>query len=89
MSWTSEVYKNTSSKSQEVISENARIINVISSDDHSLKDPNEVAFVVSRTRSFEDFKKVVRQHKRSTSPDLTLTPYSESLLESCFRGWNK
>lgn len=88
MRWTGEVYKNTASKPQEVVSENARIINVISSSDESLKDPNEIAFVVSRTREFEDYKKVVRQYKRSTNPDLTLTPYSESLLASCFRGWN-
>ncbi|MEK3973692.1 hypothetical protein [Psychrobacillus sp. FSL K6-1267] len=88
MSWTSEVYKNTASKPMDIVSENARIINVISSSDQSLKDPNEIAFVVSRTREFEDYKKVFRQYKRSTNPDLTLTSYSESLLESCFRGWN-
>lgn len=88
MRWTGEVYKNTASKPQEEVLENARIINVISSNDHSLKDPNEVAFVVSKNRSFEEYKQVVRQHKRATYPDLTLTPYSEHLLASCFRGWN-
>lgn len=87
MRWSGEAYKNTSSKPLEVIQEDARIINVITSDDHSLKEQHGIAFVVSKVRSFEDYKKVSRHETRSKNPKLKLTPYSESLLAEMFGGW--
>ncbi|KQL37154.1 hypothetical protein [Psychrobacillus sp. FJAT-21963] len=88
MRWSGEAYKNTSSKPLEVIQEDARIINVVTSNDITLKEQHEIAFVVSKVRSFEDYKHVSRHDARSKGPKLKLTPYSENLLESCFRGWN-
>lgn len=87
MRWSGEAYKNTSSKPLEVIQENARIINVITSHDSTLKEPHEIAFVVSKVRSFEDYKHVSRHGERSNNPNLKLTPYSENLLAEMFGGW--
>lgn len=82
-----ENYKNTSSMPINRIKRSAWIINTISSDDKTLKDPHKIAFVVSKTRSFEDYKQVYRHDKRSKRAGLQLTPYSENLLSSCFKGW--
>lgn len=87
MRWSGEAYKNTSSKPLEVIQEDARIINVVTSNDITLKVQHEIAFVVSKVRSFEVYKHVSRHETRSKNPELKLTPYSESLLAEIFGGW--
>lgn len=87
MKYNGEGYKNTASKPIEIIQQDARIINVIESEDRSLKEQHQIAFIVSKTRSFEDYKKVVRHEERSKKPNLKLTPYSESLLAEMFGGW--
>lgn len=85
--WNREDYKNTKSKSFEEVKQDARIINVIKSNDATLKDQHEIAFVVSKTRKFEDYKKVSRHEAKSKNPKLRLTPYSEHLLAEMFGGW--
>ncbi|UAW07751.1 hypothetical protein PVJ1_00017 [Psychrobacillus phage PVJ1] len=87
MSWSREEHKNTASKPLEVLKKNARIISVLKSEDASLKDQHEIAFVVSKTRKFEDYKKVSRHEALSKNPTLKLTPYSEDLLAAMFGGW--
>lgn len=87
MRWHREGYGNTASKPIEVIKQDARIIDVIESSDKSLKKPHQIALVVSKTRGFEDYKKVVRHTARTNQPGFRLTPYSESLLSEMFGGW--
>ena len=87
MKWTGEVFKNTASKTLEEIKMNARIINIMTFDDGTLKDPQEIVFVVSKSRGFEDYKAVSRHEERSKLPKLRLNPYSENLFEACFKGW--
>lgn len=82
-----EDYVNTASKPIEVIHKDFRIVNVIESCDKSLKDPHQIALVVSKTRGFEDYKKVLRHTKRTTKPNFKLTSYSEDLLSAMFKGW--
>ena len=87
MSWSREEHKNTASKPVEIVQQDARIINVITSDDTTLKDQHEIAFVVSKFRGFDDFKEVRRHETVSKNPKLKLTLYSESLLAEMFGGW--
>lgn len=82
-----EDYVNTASKPIEVIHKDFRIVNVIESCDNSLKKPHQIAFLVSKTRGFEDYKKVLRHTKRTNKPNFKLTPYSEDLLSAMFKGW--
>ncbi|GGA31948.1 hypothetical protein [Psychrobacillus lasiicapitis] len=85
--WNREGYTNTKSKSQKEVKQDARIINVIESCDVTLKDPHEIAFVVSKRRGFEEYKQVVRQTNNFNRKNYSLTPYSESLITSMFGGW--
>jgi len=78
---------NYASKSEKEIKQDAYIIDVIESSDKSLKDPQKIALVVSKMRTFEDYKKVVRHTARTNQPGFRLTPYSESLLTEMFGGW--
>ena len=87
MRWNREGYGNTASKPIEVIKQEARIVNVIESCDKSLKKPHQIALVVSKTRGFEDYKKVVRHTAFTNQQDFKLTPYSENLLSAMFKGW--
>jgi len=87
MKYNGEGYTNTASKPIEIIKKDARIINVIKSEDKSLKDQHQIALVVSKTRPFEDYKKVSRHEAKSKNPSLKLTPYSEHLLSAMFGGW--
>lgn len=87
MRWHREGYGNTASRPIEEIKQDARIIDVIESRDKSLKAPHQIAFVVSKTRDFEDYKKVVRHTARTNRPEFKLAPYSESLLSEMFGGW--
>lgn len=82
-----EGYSNTSSKSVEVIKQDAYIIDVIESCDNSLKKPHQIALVVSKMRPYEDYKKVFRHTARTNQPGFKLTPYSEDLLSAMFGGW--
>ena len=85
--WNREGYTNTKSKSLEELKRDARLINVITSQDATLKDQYQIAFVVSKTRGFEDYKKVRRHETVSKNPRLKLTAYSEDLLSTMFGGW--
>jgi hypothetical protein len=87
MSSSVGTFKKDNSKPVEEILENARIINVITSHDKTLKKPHEIAFVVSKFRGFEDYKDVVRHEARSNNSNLKLGPYSEHLLSAMFKGW--
>lgn len=87
MRYIHEGYGEYSSKPIEEIKKDARIIDVIESCDKSLKEPHQIAFVVSKTRPFEDYKKVVRHTARTNQPDFKLTSYSENLLSEMFGGW--
>lgn len=78
---------NYSSKSEKEIKKDGYIIDVIESCDKSLKDPQQIALVVSKTRPFEDYKKVVRHTARTNQPNFKLTAYSESLLTEMFGRW--
>ncbi|PZX07927.1 hypothetical protein C7437_1011049 [Psychrobacillus insolitus] len=80
-------FKKDNSKPVEEILENARIINVITSHDATLKNPHEIAFVVSKFRSYEDYKQVVRHEACSKNPQLKHGAYSEHLLSAMFKGW--
>lgn len=80
-------YINTASKPIEVIHKDFRIVNVIESCDNSLKQPHQIVFVVSKSRGFVDYKKVLRHNARTNKPNFKLTPYSESLLSEMFGGW--
>lgn len=82
-----EDYINTASKPKEIVKKDAYIIEVIESSDKSLKDPQQIALVVSKTRPFEDYKKVLRHTARTNQPNFKLTPYSEYLLSEMFGGW--
>lgn len=78
---------NYASKSEKEIKQDAYIIDVIESCDKSLKDPQQIALVVSKMRPYEDYKKVQRHTARTNQPNFKLTPYSESLLSEMFGGW--
>lgn len=82
-----EDYINTASKPIGVIHKDFRIVNVIESCDNTLKQPHQIVFVVSKTRGFEDYKKVLRHTALTNKPNLRLTPYSEHLLSAMFKGW--
>lgn len=87
MRWNREGYGNTASKPIEVIKQDARIIDVIESSDKSLKKTHQIALVVSKTRPFEDYKKLFRHTAYTNQPGFKLTPYSENLLSAMFKGW--
>lgn len=87
MRWHREGYGNTASKPEKEVKQDAYIIDVIDSPDKSLKDPQQIALVVSKMRPYEDYKKVVRHTARTNQPEFKLTPYSESLLSEMFGGW--
>lgn len=82
-----EDYINTASKPIEVIHKDFRIVNVIESCDNTLKQPHQIVFVVSKSRGFEDYKKVLRHTARTNKPNFKLTSYSEDLLSAMFKGW--
>lgn len=80
--YTSETYRDTSSKSLEKIEESARVINVMSFVTTEGKKPmaHDFAFIVSRGRSLADLQKVKSQSVRN--PGHSISKKVEQIKES-------
>lgn len=76
-------YKNTGNKPLSEVIEHAYICNILTYSEPALKDPHEIAFVVSADRGFAEYKQVMRQSTKAN-----YSHYTKSLLGSCFKGWH-
>lgn len=59
-----DTYKNTASRPASQVAEDNYMISVITDHDKSLKEPHEIAFVVSKKRKHSDYVKVLEQSAR-------------------------
>ena len=59
-----DTYKNTASRPASQVAEDNYMINVITDHDKSLKEPHEIAFVVSKKRKHSDYVQVLAQTVR-------------------------
>lgn len=66
--------------------ENGTLINAFSYTEKSGYEI-EIGFVVSRFRKYGDKIRVKRQAVKQESGKCCLSPYSQSLFDSCFKKW--
>lgn len=82
IAYTAGDYKNNASKSREKIQETSYLVSTLELKDGSLAEPQEIAFVVSKSRGYEEYLQV-KNHPSHAN----FSRYGSSLLDSMFGGW--